>query len=138
MTNRFLVAVRPDDVKYIWDIVEPLIKKALNHAAGEMDSSDVLNLINKGREILWVGIKDKEIFCAGTTEIIHYPKKKVLRIITFATKPGYYYKLWGDFIDTLERFGKDNKCDAIEAWARKGLARKLKWDNEYSVITKTI
>ena len=30
MTNRFLVAVRPDDVKYIWDIVEPLIKKALN------------------------------------------------------------------------------------------------------------
>ena len=138
MTTQTLVAVRPEDVRYIWDVVKPLIDKALHHSAGEMDSSDVLNLINKGTEVLWVGIKDEKIFCAGTTEFIHYPKKKVLRIITFATEPGYYYKLWGDFINTLERFCKQNKCNSIEAWARKGLAKKLKWDNEYSVITKNI
>ena len=26
----------------------------------------------------------------------------------------------------------------VEAWTRKGLAKKLDWDHEYSVITKDI
>lgn len=133
-----LSIINSSNIPKVWAEVKPLIDKALAHADGEMDSSDVLTLLFKEQQILWVGFKDDGIFCAGTTEIVNYPKKRVLRIITFATKSGHDYDLWKDFIHTLEGFGQMCGCVSIEAWVRKGLARKLKWNNEYSIITKPI
>ena len=138
MSTPNLLQVNPKDVNLIWHEAKPLIDKALEHSNGELLSSDILKLIFEGRQALWIGINKKKLFCAGITEIITYPQKKVLRIITFSTKPGYHYDLWKDFIYILEDYGKHFKCSSIEAWARKGLARKLKWDHEYSVITKNI
>ena len=134
--NTNLFAVDPKDIPHVWDEVKPLINKALSHANGEMDVSDVLTFLFEGSQILWIGIKNDTIFCAGTTEVVNYPKKKILRIITFASKTGHDYELWKDFADTLEDFGSKIGCNALEAWTRKGLARKLKWDNQYSVITR--
>tara|TARA_B100000902_G_scaffold392213_1_gene444266 strand:+ start:325 stop:750 length:426 start_codon:yes stop_codon:yes gene_type:complete len=131
-----LFIVKPKDLPRVWDEVKPLIEKALSHANGEMDSSDVLNFLFDEVQLLWVGIKNDNIFCAGTTEVVNYPQKKILRIITFASKTGHDYELWKDFADTLEDFGSKIGCNALEAWTRKGLARKLKWDNQYSVITR--
>jgi len=134
--NTNLFAVDPKDIPHVWDEVKPLINKALSHANGEMDVSDVLTFLFEGSQILWIGIKNDTIFCAGTTEVVNYPKKKILRIITFASKTGHDYELWKDFADTLENFGTKIGCSSLEAWTRKGLAKKLKWDNEYSVITR--
>jgi hypothetical protein len=133
-----LLIVNSDDVEYVWHEVKPLIEKALAYAEGELYSEDVLQRIFEETQTLWVGMKDGEIFCAGVTEIITYPRKRVLRIITFATKSGHDYEHWKDFVEVIEGFGVRHGCSAIEAWTRKGLARKLKWDNEYSVITKDI
>tara|TARA_R100001463_G_scaffold42462_2_gene89012 strand:- start:2506 stop:2931 length:426 start_codon:yes stop_codon:yes gene_type:complete len=134
--NTNLFAVDPKDIPHVWDEVKPLINKALSHANGEMDVSDVLTFLFEGSQILWIGIKNDTIFCAGTTEVVNYPQKKILRIITFASKTGHDYELWKDFADTLENFGTKIGCSSLEAWTRKGLAKKLKWDNEYSVITR--
>jgi hypothetical protein len=133
-----LLIVNPDDIEYVWEEVKPLLEKALVHAEGEMLPSDILDLILEEKETLWVGMNDGDIFCAGVTEIITYPRKKVLRIITFATKSGHDYEMWKDFTDIIEGFGVRYGCSSIEAWTRKGLAKKLNWDNEYSVITKDI
>ncbi len=133
-----LLIVNPDDIEYVWEEVKPLLEKALIHAEGEMLSSDILELILEEKETLWVGMSEGDIFCAGVTEIITYPRKKVLRIITFATKSGHDYEMWKDFTDIIEGFGVRYGCSSIEAWTRKGLAKKLNWDNEYSVITKDI
>ncbi len=136
--NESLLVVDSTDVDYVWDDVQPLIDKALIHSEGELLSEDIFKLIKKEMQVLWVGIKDKELFCAGVTEIIKYPRKKVLRIITFATKSGHDYEHWKDFIEVLEAFGAKQGCASVEAWTRKGLAKKLDWDHEYSVITKDI
>lgn len=133
-----LLIVNSDDVEYVWHEVKPLIEKALAYAEGELYSEDVLQRIFDETQTLWLGMKDGEIFCSGVTEIITYPRKRVLRIITFATKSGHDYEHWKDFVEVIEGFGVRHGCSAIEAWTRKGLAKKLKWDNEYSVITKDI
>ena len=133
-----LLIVNPSDIEHVWEEVKPLLEKALAHAEGEMLPSDILDLILEEKETLWVGMNDGEIFCAGVTEIITYPRKKVLRIITCATKSGHDYEMWKDFTDIIEGFGVRYGCSSIEAWTRKGLAKKLNWDNEYSVITKDI
>lgn len=133
-----LLIVSPEDVEYVWEEVKPLIEKALSHAEGELLSEDVLNKIFEERQTLWVGMKDGEIFCSGVTEVITYPRKKILRVITFATKNGHDYKYWKGFEEVIEGFAVRRGCSALEAWTRKGLAKKLDWDNEYSVITKDI
>lgn len=122
----------------MWFNVKPLIEKALVHANGEMLSSDILKLLLENREHLFIGYDNDEILSALVGEIITYPQKKTFRIITWSTKSGHDYESWIDLFDTIEYFAKSKGCDSIEAWTRKGLARKLKWDNEYSVITKNI
>ena len=130
--------VQPNEIPYIWIEVKPLIEKALTHANGEMLSEDVLSLLLQNKEHLFIGYTNDEIQSALVGEIIDYPRKKVFRIITWSTKSGHDYEAWIDLFDTIEYFAKSKGCDSIEAWTRKGLARKLKWDNEYSVITKNI
>ena len=138
MSYQKLLLIDPKKIPSIWFEVKPMIDKVIQHTAGEMNSQDVLTQLLDGSLNLWVGLYDEELFCAGTTEIINYPQKKVLRIIHFATKSGHDYELWKDFITDLERFGTQLGCTSIEAWVRKGLAKKLNWDNNYSVITKNI
>ena len=130
--------VQPNEIPYIWIEVKPLIEKALVHANGEMLPEDVLSLLLQNKEHLFIGYTNDEIQSALVGEIITYPQKKVFRIITWSTKSGHDYEAWIDLFDTIEYFAKSKGCDSIEAWTRKGLARKLKWDNEYSVITKNI
>jgi len=130
--------VYPNEIPHMWFNVKPLIEKALVHANGEMLSSDVLKLLLENREHLFIGYDNDEILSALVGEIIPYPQKKTFRIITWSTKSGHDYESWIDLFDTIEYFAKSKGCDSIEAWTRKGLARKLKWDNEYSVITKNI
>ena len=139
MTTHNLYLTPIKDVPFLWHEVKPLIEKALTHSGGEVTSEDILNDILTGENHLWVGIENKNtIFCAGVTEIITRPQKRILYIITFATASGSDYDLWKDFIHILDDFGSQYECTVIETQVRKGLARKLKWDNEYSVITRTI
>ncbi len=132
--------VETNDIPYIWHEVKPLIDKVLNRTNGEMLSEDVLNLLLNRKQHLFIGgdVEKDEILSALVAEIINYPRKKVFRIITWSTKSGRDADFWLTLFDTIEDFARNQNCVSIEAWARKGLARRLKWDNEYSVITKNL
>lgn len=130
--------VNPNEVPYIWVAIKPLIEKALVHANGEMLSSDILKLLLENKEHLFIGYDNEEIQSALVGEIIHYPQKKVFRIITWSTKSGHDYTHWMELFDKIEHFAKHNECSLIEAWTRKGLAKKLNWEHSYSVVSKNI
>lgn len=138
MTTPYIRIVKKEDISRVWYEVAPILKKAIRYSNGETTVDDVFNLIQKGQQLLWIGFKDNKLFCAGTTEFIHYPRKKALRIILFATVSGYDFEVWNKFADLLELFGSDTDCSILEAWTRKGLAKKLNWDNHFCVITKQI
>ena len=103
-----------------------------------MFSDDVLKALLEKEYILWVGVQGKEILMAVVAEMVEYPRKKALNIITWGTKSGYDYELWMKEFYKIEHFAKVNGCSFIEAGTRKGLAKKLKWDNEYYIVTKHI
>ena len=139
MTTQQFTIVKPDDVHLIWHEVRPLIEKALKYNYLEsMTSSDALRLLVNERQQLWIGIDDNELFLALLTEIAPYPQHSVLRIITFATRTGHDMDSWYHNLSQIEQFGLINGCTALEAWTRKGLAEKLNWEHEYSVISKPI
>ncbi len=137
MTQQALL-IKPKDIPYIWHDVKPLLDKALKHANGELESSDVLKLLLEDDQHLFIGKINGEIQSALIGEFIYYPRKKAFRIITWSTKSGHDYKLWMPLFNIIENYAKEMGCDLIEAWTRKGLAKKLKWDNEYSIVTKHI
>ena len=132
------IPILKDQVPRLWHEVKPLIDKALVHNHGEMIAEDVLEKLLEQRMVLWIGVEDKEIKSALVAEVHEFPRKKVLHILTWATKSGHDYLLWMDLFDAIEDFGRANGCSQITAWTRKGLAKKLKWTNEYSVVTKDL
>jgi len=137
MTTQLLL-VKTENVQDVWSKARPLIEKALAYDyLGSMTSTDALKLILTERQQLWIGF-DTDIFLAILTEIVHYPKNKVLRIIAFSTETGHDMNAWYHHLDVLEEFALACECTALEAWARKGLAEKLKWEHEYAVISKSI
>lgn len=133
-----LILINPKDAPDVWANAKPLIDKALAYSEGNMNSYDALKLILNERQQLWVGIDGSEITCTGLTEIIPYPQNKVLRIITFATSSGKDLDMWQNHLHVVEEFGVACGCNRLEAWTRKGLAEKLKWEHEYAVISKPI
>ena len=135
--NLFLI--KPDDIEELWYGAKPLIQKALNHAEGALSTTDVLRMILNGQMHLWVGFQNNKIFTAIVTEIINYPRHKICRIITTATETGHDLDEWyPTMLKHVGEFALNEGCVALEAWWRKGLARKLDWDHEHSVVYKVL
>ena len=135
--NIFLI--KPDDIEDIWFGARRLIQIALNHAEGALSTTDVLRMILNGQMHLWVGFQDNKIFTAIVTEFINYPRHKICRIITTATQTGHDFDEWyPTMFQNVEEFALSEGCVALEAWCRKGLARKLDWDHEHSVVYKVL
>ena len=131
-----VVLVEPDDIQYVWDEVAPLMDVALKHSEGELLTEDLVEHLDNDDLRLWVAMKDDKVIAAMITEIITYPRKKILRIITLAGKD---MDLWYDFLPSVEGYALSQQCSALEAWTRKGMTRKLKdWRHSYDIITKDL
>jgi hypothetical protein len=125
-----------EDIDLVWNDVVPLIEKALQHAEGELVPDDIKKHLDKGDLRLWVALEGKETIAAMVTEVIQYPRKKIVRVITLA---GKNMDMWYDFLPMIEGYAIRNDCSSLEAWSRKGMARKLKdWKHSYDIITKDL
>ena len=134
-----VVLVSDEDIDFIWEECEPLIDSALKHSEGELISSDVYDQLINGAMQLWVAMEYGETIAAMITQVISYPRKSVLRVITLGGKDGSGLDKWYMFLDMIEGFALKTGCTALEAWTRKGMVRKLKdWNHSYMVITKEL
>ncbi len=137
-TNCKVVLIQPGDLELVWDEVVPLIEAALKHSEGEVIPEDLIKPIKIGKMQLWVALSDG-VIAAMITEIVVYPRKRVLRVITIAGKDGHGMSKWYGFLPLVEGFALSNNCSSLEAWTRKGMAKKLTdWEHKYMVITKDL
>ncbi len=124
------------EVTLFWSAVSPLLDKVSSHSEGELEADDFLPLLREGQMELWIAIKDKRVIAAMITQVIPYPRKNVLRIISIA---GEQMDLWMDQIWRVEDFARARNCRALELWGRKGWLKILKdWKNSYHVLTKEL
>ena len=128
--------VEAEDVDMVWDETYPLIEKALRYAEGELIPEDIKKHLDSANLRLWVALKDKDVIAAMVTEIIQYPRKKIVRVITLAGKD---MDLWYDFLPMVEGYAIRNGCSSLEAGTRRGMTRKLRdWRHSYDIITKDL
>ncbi len=131
--------IRPNDVPEFWHEVRPLLNKAFKYAEEDVEANDLLESILSGKAYLWIVVDgyDIESVCMG--ELVSYPRKKSFYIHAWATKSGHKYdEVMATFNDSVIAFAKLNGCDFIEAKVRKGLAKKLKWNDKHSLVTLTL
>jgi hypothetical protein len=70
------------------------------------------------------------------TQIVPYPQKKVLRIISLAGSE--FAKIYA-YLDMVESFALRTGCTALEMWGRKGWKKLLpEWKDSYIVFTKDL
>ena len=128
--------LEPEDVAYVWEEVVPLLARVAPHTEGEMEPDDYIEPLTHGDMQLWVVVENKRVNAALVTQIIPYPQKKVLRLISLA---GDNFQDIKDFLEMVEVFALKNGSTALEMWGRKGWKKLLSdWKDSYIVYTKDL
>jgi len=130
------ILVPVKEIPSIWNEVEPLIDKALSYSTEKLEAFDFLVPILQGKVFLWIGIEDIDIEVVFLCEPQRRNDEEIsLWIHGIATKSGHGYKEWHPLLEDIKNFAKINGADFIEAKVRKGLAKKLNWDETHSYVT---
>jgi len=128
--------LEPEDVAYVWEEVVPLLARVAPHTEGEMEPDDYIEPLTHGDMQLWVVVENKHVNAALVTQIIPYPQKRILRLISLA---GDNFQDIKDFLEMVEVFALKNGCTALEMWGRKGWKKLLSdWTVSYIVYTKDL
>ena len=124
--------IKGESVEAWWPLVEEYLNAALKHGLGEYSTSDIKSACISKNMQLWVKI-GTDVEGAFVTKIAKYPQKNLLCVILLGGKE---FHRWRDEADALlNAFGKENNCEYIELFGRKGWGKVLK-DINYKEITR--
>ena len=124
--------IKGENIETWWSLVEEYLITALEYGLGEYSIGDIKKSCKSKDMQLWVKIS-KEVEGAFVTKISKYPQKNILCVLLLA---GKYFSRWRDEADVLlNAFGKENKCEYVELFGRKGWGKVLK-DLDYKEQTR--
>ena len=124
--------IRSGEIEAWWPLVEEYLNAAMKYSLGEYNIADIKkSCISKNMQ-LWVKL-GKETKGAFVTKIAKYPQKNLLIVILLG---GDEFQEWRDEADALlNAFGKQNNCEYVELFGRKGWGKMLK-DIDYKEVTR--
>lgn len=108
------------EVMKVWPRIERWVEKSCSRGGGKFLPSDIRQAIAERDMQLWIA-GDIEAF--AVTEIIKYPRKKLLRINMGG---GNYKKYFPEFIRTVTAWSASQGCDGGEAVTREGYLKLFK------------
>jgi hypothetical protein len=119
-----LLCVAPHLVDSIWPHVSHLIESALRESRSDLTAAHIRSKIDGGKSLLWI-VWDRSLLGAGTTEIAKLENSRRICVIT--TCAGRDHGAWEHVLDDIERYAKQEGCDAVRFYGRSGWIRRLKW-----------
>ena len=124
--------IKGESVGVWWPLVEEYLNTALKYSLGEYSITDIMNACLSKNMQLWVKV-GKQAKGAFVTKIAKYPQKNLLIVILLG---GDEFQEWRDEADALlNAFGKQNNCEYVELFGRKGWGKMLK-DIDYKEVTR--
>ena len=119
-------AVPAEYVKQVWPDVKDYLDGAAAYTHGRYEVEDILDSIIGYDHTLWIAFTEEGIKGAVVTNIIDYPRKRML-CMSFCG--GVELDEWKDpMLQLLQKWAYDNDCDGIEATARLGWGKIFKSD----------
>jgi len=119
-------------VESVWDSVKNLITKTNDDV---LNDNDIKGYLLNGDYTLWVAIDEesKDVVAAMTTEFAYYPRDKVCRVVTLA---GERMKEWIGNLDMVEDWAKEQGCNYLDMYGRRGWIKVLPNWKEDSVLLR--
>lgn len=123
-------------VEGVWAQVEPFVAQCLSKAKEHrILAQDVYDML-LGRDLqLWIVEEDREICTIVITQILVYPRAKECHIFMAS---GSYPEDWQDITDDLVRWGKQAGCTHVTAMARRGLIKRMGWQERQTYIVRGV
>src|SRR5215467_569531 len=118
-----LIYIPPEHLDTVWNEVRPHIEKATKLSQGRYEPEDIADEIKRNIQLLWViwDSEAKKTLAAMTTQIVDYPRRKVLRIPFIG---GVQMHRWGrSFVQAMEKYAAKCGATGIEGAGRRGWAR---------------
>ena len=124
--------IKGENIEAWWSLVQEYLITALEYGLGEYSIGDIKESCKSKDMQLWVKMS-KEVEGAFITKISQYPQKNILCVLLLG---GKNFSSWRDEADVLlNAFGKENKCEYVELFGRKGWGKVLK-DLDYKEQTR--
>ena len=125
-----LYGIQPEDITVYWPYILPLLAKPFvrMELLKDYDPSYVLGEVKAKRMQCWIAYANDKIDAVFVTEIIDFPKRKILTIPYVGAETGTI-DTWIEAMDTFKAFAKEHGCAAIRGWGRKGWEKVLKPDS---------
>lgn len=115
--------VPPQLINTCWKQIEPFMEGAAKYTYGRFTSDDIYDSVTEHDYQLWVAFDGQVMKGAVVTNVMVYPKRKLL-CMSFCG--GNDLKEWKEpMLSLLQRYAKDMGCDGLEATARAGWAKIL-------------
>ena len=125
--------IRSENIEGWWPLVKEYLTDALEYGLGEYSIDDIKKSCLSRDMQLWVKFDREGVRGAFITKISKYPQKNLLCVILLG---GEEFIEWRDETDALlNAFGKENNCEYVELFGRKGWGKMLK-DINYKEITR--
>ena len=141
----YVVLVEPEDVDEVWPLVREGVLHAMTHSDSVMHGDEFLPELIQGKNRLWAFISEQQVVGHMITEVIRYPRKSFVRVLTMQCDGGEKgmlgMELWHKFVPAVEEYAMMHGCSHLEAYTRKGMVKALEkhgWNNQYNIVTKQI
>lgn len=130
-----LVCIDPDNVRSIWPLTAPLLRRAIVKT-GLAEFATIERDILVGASLLWVAWNGSVIEAAASTSLQQTDAGKVC-IITACAGTGM--KRWLPLIRGIEAYAQAEGCRCVRIFGRKGWARALEgYEETHAVIDKRL
>jgi len=131
-----VVGIKNDGVEAVWGRVEPLLKNAVGKSQGDYSVADIKDcLLSRGMQ-LWIWVVDDKIEACCITQIMDYPRRRVLQLPFIA---GAGMKDWLKAEKLFEAYAISQGCTQFEGFCRKGWTRVLKdWKIAWITMRKEL
>ncbi|MBT3734925.1 MAG: hypothetical protein HOG25_09750, partial [Gammaproteobacteria bacterium] len=84
----YLVLIEPEDTGEMWPFVKDGVDKAMLHSDSVMKGEDFVPQLADGTVRLWAFISDKDVVGHMITQLIRYPRKSFVRVLTMCCEGG--------------------------------------------------
>jgi hypothetical protein len=124
------ICVDPAHVEKIFPMVREMLRQAMENGGG--DFRDIEEPVLSGEKLLWLALDEERIWAAAVTGL-HVERGRKLGIIWACG--GHEKQKWLSLKDRLEQFARDEGCEAMRVYGRRGWARDLQ---DYKLISITL
>lgn len=106
----------------VWPSVSEWVQEAADHH-GRFTAEDILAFVQNQEMQAWVVEVDGQLTGVCVTEVISYPRRRVVRLVIVA---GRDFDRWSQLLDEIQEWARQLGCQSLEFFGRRGWERRDK------------